>query len=48
LSSRKISYDSSPTCSVLRASKLFADTTVSFIDVRVPPHPAATPPWPIR
>ena len=35
LSSRKISYDSSPTCSVLRASKLFADTTVSFIDVRV-------------
>jgi hypothetical protein len=30
LSSLKISYDSSPTCSVLRASKLFADTTVSF------------------
>ncbi|MDH6567192.1 hypothetical protein M2160_002213 [Streptomyces sp. SAI-117] len=48
LSSRKISYDSSPTLSVARASKLFADTTVSFISVRLPPHPAATPSWPIR
>jgi hypothetical protein len=28
--SLKISYDSSPTCSELRASKLFADTTDSF------------------
>jgi hypothetical protein len=44
----KISYDSSPTRSVLRASKLFADTTVSFIYVRVPPHPAATTISPIR
>ncbi|SCF79971.1 hypothetical protein GA0115255_1068512 [Streptomyces sp. Ncost-T6T-2b] len=35
LSSLKISYDSSPTRSVLRASKLFADTTVSFFNVRV-------------